>query len=195
MPSKGPFNIFLKNLAPGNQYYWGEGTMYQVGTILTDYFTQSCAQTSQFSIASYSWEPVASLIADHEILVYFLTSANDSIVATKTSLNLGQTGSTFPTAAGVISEVYLDKPQGDADYGRLVANIAYHELMHNKLDAYISGAILGDIHSQGGGGLAIGTALTSSMRPSPRNISLMATALSKKHPQYTSDLSKKSPYP
>jgi hypothetical protein len=194
---KKPFRIWLKNLAPGTQYYWGEGTMYHVGTILEGYFTQICAKTAQFSIASYSWEPAAGLIEDHELLVYFLASASGhhSIVATKTNQPLGQSGSTFPTATGVISEVYLDAPQGDPDYGRLVANLVFHELMHNKLDAYTSGGVLQDIHVQGGGGLAVGTPITSGDRPNAKNISLMAQVLGKNHPQYTTDVSRVSPYP
>lgn len=67
--------------------------------------------------------------------------------------------------------------------------------MHNKLDAYISGGVVRDIHTLGGGGLAVGTPLSNALRPSPQNIQLMANALAMSHPQYKADLSRASPYP
>lgn len=192
---KQTFRIWLKNLAPGTQYYWGEGTMYEVGTVLVSYFNQICLKTSVFDKADFSWVPQANLIQDHELLIYFLQSSKDSIVAGQTNQALGQAGATFPTSNGVISEVYLNVNEGDAQFGRLVANAAFHELMHNKLDAYISGGVVRDIHTLGGGGLAVGTPLSNALRPSPQNIQLMANALAKSHPQYKVDLSRASPYP
>jgi len=189
------FRLWLKNLAPGSQYYWGEGTMFEVGTVLVSYFNPICSKTAGFSGADFSWEPRANLIQDHELLIYFLPSSKSSIVAGQTNQPLGQAGATFPTSNGVISEVYLNVNEGDAQFGRLVANVAFHELMHNKLDAYITGGVLRDIHTQGGGGLAVGTPLSNALRPNPTNIQLMANALAKSHPQYKVDLSRASPYP
>jgi hypothetical protein len=194
--AKRTYTVWLKNLSPGSQYYWGEGTMYVVGNNLVEYFNQICAKTKEYNAtADFSWEPAASKIQEDDLLVYVLPTSGQSIVAKKTTNALGPTGSTFPTATGVISEIYLDVMQGDRDFARLVANAIFHEWMHNKLDAYSAGAPVQDIHVQGGGALATGGLIKSGDRPSPRNISLMAANLSRKHPQYTADLAKVSPYP
>jgi hypothetical protein len=194
--AKKQYKIWLKNLAPGTQYYWGEGTMYAVGNNLLEYFNQICAKTPQFDAqADFFWDVDASQVQSHELLVYVLPSSRQSIVAGKTSDPLGPTGSTFPAATGVISEIYLDVMQGDADFARLVANAIFHEWMHNKLDAYTAGGPLNDVHLQGGGGLATGGKIKSSDRPNARNIALMAQFLARTHPQYTADVSKVSPYP
>jgi hypothetical protein len=57
-----------------------------------------------------------------------------------------------------------------------LANLAFHEMMHNKLHLGPS------LHAQGG--LASGT-VDSSMRPSEANIKAMAGALMTKRPQWT----------
>jgi hypothetical protein len=181
------FWVYLKNLAPGSQYYWGEGTMFSVGNMLTDYITESCKLTTKYSSADFTWEPQSSSVEDYEMVLYVLESANQSIVAAYTSQPLGATGSTFPTNDGVIAEIYLDAMQGNPDLARYIANAAYHELLHNKLDAYLDPktAPLRDIHTQGGGGLATGGKITANHRPSPQNIALLAKFLDKVHPQYT----------
>jgi hypothetical protein len=196
---QGVFRIWLKNLAPGTQYYWGEGTMYMVGQRLLELFTQVCARPeSRFSGADYSWEPDAASIRDHEILVYFLPSSASSIVSSRLhQTNLGPSGSTFPDSNGVLSEVYLDVTQGDANIDRLIGNLVFHEMMHNKLDAYLNmgQAVVQDIHLQGGGGLATGGKIDSFLNPTPQNLTLMANALLKSHPQWTGFVARKSPYP
>jgi hypothetical protein len=195
--AKQQYKIWLKNLAPGSQYYWGEGTMYVVGKNLLEYFNAICAKTSQFEPeADYFYDPDSSKVQNHELLVYILPSAKQSILAKKdSSVALGQTGSTYPLSTGVISEVYLDVMQGDADLARLAANLIFHEWMHNKLDAYLAGAPLSDVHLQGGEGLATKNAIKNSDRPNQVNIDLMAKHLAKSHAQYTADLSRVSPYP
>ena len=200
------FNLWFKNLALGSQYYWGEGTMYAIGNYLTEYFNSVCKQSkllkgvTQYDDADFSWEPRAASVGDHELLVYFLPSRSSSIVARFSNDQPDKSGAPFPTGKGVISEVYIDTMEGDADYPRLVANCAFHEMMHNKLDAYVNAGdqVIVDLHVSGGGDLATGDPkkpITSSMRPNQTNINLMAKVLGKVHPQFTDDLSKKSPYP
>ena len=182
------FWIYMKNLAPGSQFHWGEGTMFAVGNMLTDYITQSCKLSKGFSSADFTWEPQSASVKAYEVVLYILPSAGRSIVAAYTADPLGLTGSTFPTNDGVISEIYLDAMQGNPDLARYIANAAYHELLHNKLDAFLNpqDAPLLDIHTQGGGGRAIGTKIDAAHRPSKLNISLLAKALDKSHSQYTS---------
>jgi len=87
----------------------------------------------------------------------------------------------------------MNAPLSDPNYTQLLANIAFHELMHNKLDALPKGAggVLDDIHTQGGHGLALpvgraDTPLTAD------NIKWMAPNLARPVPQYTraSDVSR-----
>ena len=88
--------------------------------------------------------------------------------------------------SGMISEVYLSEMEGDLNYPRLVTNLAFHELLHNKLDAEQT-SVIKDIHS-----LASGISLVPvarGARPSPKEIELMAKALSREIPQYTLDMS------
>lgn len=189
------YKVWLKNMVPGDPDQWGEGTMYAIGLALNEYFGQVVSRTGNFDRADYSWEPQQS-VPDHELLVYVLSSASRSIVARFTNQPLGHTGSTFPTPQGVISEVYLDVMRGDRDLPRLVANLIFHELMHNKLDAYITGAPLKDVHTQGGGGMAvINPPISISTRPTPRNYDLMARHLDRAHAQFAGHLSRTSPYP
>jgi hypothetical protein len=84
----------------------------------------------------------------------------------------------------MITEIYLKTMDGAAEFPTLVANLIFHEIMHNKIDAATTSK---DIHVTGGGGLAAslidkGSALSSG------NIAQMAAALSKKVPQYTAGM-------
>src|SRR5687768_4385203 len=89
------FWIYMKNLVPGSQYYWGEGTMFAVGNMLTDYITESCKLTSKFSSADFTWEPQSSSVEDYELVLYILPQSGDSIAAAYSSSALGASGSTL----------------------------------------------------------------------------------------------------
>ena len=70
------------------------------------------------------------------------------------------------------SDVVAD---GDTET-RTIANLTFHELMHNKLR-------MGDeMHRQGG---LAASPVDSSMRPSDKNIAAMSAALLKPQPQWT----------
>ena len=92
-------------------------------------------------------------------------------------------GATWPATTGVISEVFVDKALPDGNFQQLLANLAFHELMHNKLDTSGNQPVLDDIHTQGGGGLAMATGLKASTLPPSTNLRLMATALQLDVPQ------------
>lgn len=74
----------------------------------------------------------------------------------------------------------MNAMEGDANYCLLVVNLAFHELMHNKLDAPQSNATLTDLHTKGGGGLAQ-TTVVRETHISPQNVVFMAGALNKKN--------------
>jgi hypothetical protein len=79
-------------------------------------------------------------------------------------------GLTAPTSAGMVAEVYVS---GNMPARRL-ANIAFHEIMHVKLD--VGTRVITDLHTKGGGGLA--TPPTNEWTPlTTKNIELMAKNL------------------
>lgn len=84
----------------------------------------------------------------------------------------------------MITEIYLKTMDGAAEFPTLVANLIFHEIMHNKIDAANNSK---DIHISGGGGLAASLINKGSML-TPANIAQMAGVLSKKVPQYTAGM-------
>ncbi len=181
----GVFTLWLVNLAPGNQYYWGEGTMWSVGNHLREMFQKVVDhESSPFERFHYSWE--RGVVQQTDIVVYFLASQADSIIKEKYKAvpkhNSGS-GGTFPSAGGMLSDVYLRAMEGDFAYSRLVAKLAFHECMHNKIDA-APGSTIADIHSQGGEGIAMAT-VSNGSDLTDKNIGLMAAALGKKVIQHT----------
>lgn len=184
MAKTGTFNLWLVDQGTRSQYYWGEGTMYAIGVYLTEYFNQICQhKNSPFSSAGFSWSGGQGQVRDNELVCYFLPSLHSSIIKSNGGApKHWGSGGTYPTSSGIISEVYLDMMEGDRDYPRLVANIAFHELLHNKLDTAEPHSV-NDIHSLTGG-LSVPTVVRG-MRPSNKEIGLMASALSKESKQYT----------
>jgi len=179
----GVFTLWLVNMAPGNQYYWGEGTMWSVGNHLRDMFQKVIDHAScPFERFHYSWE--RGVVQQTDIVLYFLASQADSIIKDKYKAvpkhNSGS-GGTFPSAGGMLSEVYLRAMEGDFAYSRLVAKLAFHECMHNKIDAAPGSTVL-DIHN--GDGLAAAT-ISNGTDLTDANISQMASNLGRKVIQHT----------
>ena len=186
MAKSGAIKLWLVDRGARSDFYWGEGTMYGVGCYLQEYFNQICQHpSSPFVNAVFSW--TMGVVADHDLVVYFLASPKRSIIQGRYNQNVQHgSGGTYLTSAGMISEIYLSEMEGDRNYTRLVANIAFHEMLHNKLDAPQKKSVT-DIHSLGGGGLAAAK-VNAGARPTKREIELMAQALDKKVPQYTADM-------
>ena len=128
-----------------------------------------------------SWSLSASQLQAHDVVVHFVHDPSSSIarsVGAKRDDGANAGGLTAKTSAGVVCEVYVD---GNMPARRL-ANIAFHEIMHVKLD--IGTSVIGDLHTKGGGGLAVPP--TNEWTPlTARNVQLMAANLFRKVPQYT----------
>ena len=128
-----------------------------------------------------SWSLSAAQLQAHDVVVHFVMDPSSSIarragVSRNEGPNAG--GLTAPTSGGVVCEVYVD---GNMPARRL-ANIAFHEIMHIKLD--VGARVITDLHTKGGGGLA--TPPTNEWTPlTARNVELMAANLFRKVPQYT----------
>ncbi len=179
----GVFTLWLVNLAPGNQFYWGEGTMWAVGNYLQDLFQKVIDHKScPFERVQWSWE--RGVVQQTDIVLYFLASQADSIIKEKYKAvpkhNSGS-GGTFNSPGGMLSEVYLRAMEGDFAYSRLVAKLAFHECMHNKIDAP-AGSTVADIHN--GDGLAAAS-ISNGSDLTDKNIALMAANLGRKVIQHT----------
>lgn len=186
------FKIWLVGcVGPSSFEYdcWGEGTAFAVGCNLRDMFNKICKhKNSEFSYADFFWEP--GYVSDQDVVVYLLGSQKSSIIKQNggTLKHANASGNTFQSNKGMISEVYLKKMDGALDFSKVVANIIFHEIMHNKLDA-ATGSSIADIHVTGGDGLAK-PSVDKSTSLTDKNISLMAGALSKKISQYTAEMQK-----
>lgn len=206
MSKNGTFKVWLANKALSKKFSyncWGEGTMFAVGNELTAYFNRVCAHpASPFSGASVSWG--RGSVGECDVVVYVVYSKEyGSIITNKGRLTVHQSasGGTVSLGGEMISEVYLEPFDGADNFSKVMANIIFHEIMHNKIDAPDEKTpdpkdknkdpkkrkMITDIHVDGGGGLATipvghGSALTTD------NIAVMVAALGKKVRQYTAEM-------
>lgn len=187
----GTFMVYLKSMkrhvaSGGGSSGWGEGEMYAIGLEIRDLFQRVVSSASSpFTTADFTWEGSPAAIRPHELLVYF-TERSRSQIANNGGGQPTSAGATFWTSAGMISEVYIDAVDGDADFDSKLAKLAFHELMHNKLDAHPIKATATNIHKSGGAGLALEN--PGSQDLTPRNIALMAAHLTLEIPQWTGGL-------
>jgi len=200
MAKSGIYRVHLKSMlwgspAQGGDSGWGEGTMYVIGTEIRNLFMQVVADSaSPFAAADYTWEVNAAAMQPHEQLVYFVSKS--LIEEVDSNQTVTTAGATFMiTGEGVISEVKVTMISGDPHFAQKVARMAFHELMHNKLDADPNNSAVPDLHSPSpstpgtGEGMALhdvdwNTQLT------PRNKSLYARNLNRKIAQYKKALSR-----
>lgn len=167
-------------------FNFGEGSMYEVGTMLRDYFNTICSGVRGFDGSDFHWEGDASAVTDTDLVCYVLADRSRSIVRRHSSDPLGPGGSTVwsTRSHAMISEVYLASADGDRSRSRLLANLILHEWMHNKLDAHPSRAVLRDVHSIRGGTVSH-LPVNSSMRPSAADVRAMRRGIPLHISQYT----------
>jgi len=179
----GVYNVYLKNLVPAGNTDWDAAGMTAVGTNLKQLFDEVCQNSkSSYSSSACQWDPTSGTVKDTELLVYVLYDSSQSLISKnhpKKKIDLTKGGNTFWMANSTprISEIYLNTMLKYMDAHILIARLAFHELMHNKLEAF-------DIHSKGGGGLATGGVITSSTPLNDTNKELMAKSLGKRVPQF-----------
>jgi hypothetical protein len=175
------FNIYLKNNVSATDE-WDERDMFTVGNELKILFDKVCQlNDSGFAASDYWLDPGRGEIAPHELLVYFINDSGASIIEkahSNANIDLTKSGNTyFLGNQPRISEVYVLPVLKFRDCHKILANLCFHELMHNKLEPF-------NVHLNGGGGLATDGTITSSTPLSDKNKELMAKALEKRTPQY-----------
>jgi hypothetical protein len=122
--------------------------------------------------------PITQLIQPYELLVYFVPAPIDTILdKIQNALGVRDSGglTVFIHNGEHASEVYANV--GDSD---LVARVAFHEIMHNKLKL---GNTMHNLHIGGGGIANASTGVNDNL--TQKNINLMAAHLRDRHPQWT----------
>ena len=84
----------------------------------------------------------------------------------------------------MISEIYFDATRGDAQRSTLVANLIFHEWLHNRLDAGLH--VIQDVHNTQNGILTTGGAISSRMAPNNVDTAAMRRGLNHPIAQYAS---------
>jgi len=168
-PPKPNYNVFLIDLpgilAPKDR----EG----IAAILKSYFDPA-ARGAGYSASSVTWQTDCPLVGDEELLIYFVTDYRDSVLMESVPPDMGaMTYSTSETG----SEVYIRDAAGVDQIYPVLANLAFHEALHNKthLDD-------GGLHPTGG---LAGPWVTASTRMTPAVLDLLTRSLPAKHRQFT----------
>jgi predicted dehydrogenase len=170
----------------------GEGGLYMVGMHVIDFLNQVVTGSQTFTGSDYWYNSDAGQVGPKDLVCYMVTNSGRSIAASHTSEPLGAAGSTVwsLTTNAMISEIYMDATTGDASRPRLLANLIIHELMHNKLDAHPSRAVLtttSGIHGIVNGRVSTGAPLTSSSTPSEADVRAMRRGIDLSIAQHTAD--------
>jgi hypothetical protein len=162
------YNVYLGDVNSG----LSDEVKRAVQATLTGWFSRIVSGDATASVIWTSSAPAS--IRDNELLVYFVRSSMDSVVrALPGGGGRAGTGDGFTMWAGELtaSEVYVSNSR------HYLAEMAFHELMHNKLH-------LGDAALHARDGLAR-VPVMAGTGPSPQNIAQMRAALSVNRRQWT----------
>jgi hypothetical protein len=167
--------VYLGELCNNSGLSATEKTTIQ--STLQTWFTTIC-QTTTYT-ASVVWtNAVPASITAADLLCYFMPNQSASVIKLAPGYAGGagvSHGFTLVTATANVSEVYVSSCRGSGSMW--FTEIAFHELMHNKLNLDNTG-----LH--GKGGIAVAN-VSAGMSPSGSNTTDMRTALSTNRPQWT----------
>ena len=165
--------------------------------VLIDCFKPALAKTA-LSDVTCSWTPAKADVTAFSLVAYLLPTQSSSIIKSLNPPRLGSLGGAGTTLMmsdnTVLSEVYMlnlrgNDPRGylDAKPHVLLANLLFHEWLHDLLDA--TAPALKDVHKIGAG---IGrdtdaSPLSSNEGPIPADTAAMRLGLGRKAsvPQFT----------
>ncbi|MEZ5307050.1 MAG: hypothetical protein R2684_07890 [Pyrinomonadaceae bacterium] len=183
------FKVWLVGYAKSRNFQYdcyGSEPMAAIASNLKSLFDSVCEKTSAFSGSEVTWNN--GVPGETDVVVYVFYSKNDSIISSKEGnpVHDSASGGTFQSSDGMISEVFLEPMDGAANFAKVVSNLIFHEIMHNKLDAPTVKTIA-DIHVSGGGGLANAT-ISASSALTDDNKKHMAAGMAKKIRQFTAKM-------
>lgn len=185
-------NLFVANMTQAherNAHGISAAQSEAVGMAVLGFFEQVCAGTND-SVRLTHLDRVSGTPnvrpSGTDLVVYIVATEASSIIA-RVAREAGVTPNTTEsnTIGGrcakignvTISEIYADSGRNTD----LRARIAFHELMHAKLD--VGRQQVGNLHNDCGGGIA-GSSLSATSPLEPGNIQAMQAALSAVVPQY-----------
>jgi hypothetical protein len=159
---------------------WSSGPINQIGANLEALFNE----VRKHPVCPYRevrWFPahLGFDIDPGEVLVHFVTRGS-SLVTAHGGRGLGRAGTTWLSARGMISEVYVDEWLSNGDYLKQAANLVFHEALHNKVDA----STAADIVHKDGTGLATGNPISGSTPLNLNNRAMMGSHMSNAVPQF-----------
>lgn len=180
-----PFMLWLVDHPP-YPTYWTETVKAGVGKALKAHFDQVCSSPkTPYSSTNFSWaNSNGGRQSDHLVLHFFRRSRDGLLYMWGQRSGLENSGATLWMAGkGMVSELYMEMMEGDANYAKLVANCAFHEAMHNKLDAHPQFDSF-DVHKIKQGGLSQGIGISAGTRLTSADVNAMAPALTRNIPQF-----------
>lgn len=166
-----PYSIYLVDIT---NRIGSDDRRTEVKAVLQSYFDPIAKKANVKDGASVSFVTDNPQVKDNELIAYY-SSSGWHVVTEMPGAKVpadSEGGLTLWNGKVTGSDVVAD---ADTDT-RTIANLTFHELMHNKLG-------MGDeMHRLGG--LAV-SPVDSSMRPSENNITVMSAALLNRRPQWT----------
>ena len=181
-----PFGLWLVDHPPFPAG-WTEKRKAGIGGALKQHFDMVCTSpNTSYGSCTFSWAgSLGQRRSDHLVLHFFNTARNGILYMWGFRNGLTESGATvWVDGKGMMSEIYLDKMEGDARFEQLVANLAFHEAMHNKLDAHPTLRSMADIHKLKNGGLSRQTGIAAGTKLSQADVNAMAPALTRQVPQF-----------
>lgn len=131
-------NIYLKVVRADKMQAGFNNALHYCRARLQDYFTRCVngSKTRFFSSANVSFT-ASQTISDLDLLVYFVPGVEFTLVKEKPSE--GAAGRTISSPNGILSEVFANRAMEEGNkpeaQGIALANLAFHELAHNKSHA------------------------------------------------------------
>jgi hypothetical protein len=165
---------------------FGEGDAYAMGNTLLEYFTPAIKSTKYTSV-DFWFDAAANTVTSDDLVCYLVARQFKSIIQQRIpGSSLGPGGSTQWSTVdnAMISEIYFDATSGDSDRPTLLANMVFHEWLHNRLDAGM--LVHQDVHATGHGMLTTGGPISSGMAANTADIVSMRRGLHHPIAQYAS---------
>jgi hypothetical protein len=188
------------NLSPAEQKFI-EDAAVAAAPLLKTYLTQIIGATTPRKPlkADVRLNPNDDQVEPKDALVYVTTASLARSFATRNNITLlggSANGQTAPFAQGVLSEIFIpairNKSRNQQEAGVVLANLAIHEIAHNKcaFDPTVADPNA-HVHDHGGDGLLAKLVMPAMVRQkglSPANIAYMAQRIDRAVPQFTTYL-------
>jgi hypothetical protein len=198
MAGNAVFRLWLMDqLRTNENNRWDAQVRQKIEDTLREHFTKVLASPlCKFGKLEITWQGIGFRRRDHgyqdtDIVLHFLDNVRHSILRNRFGEDLrsgsGHSGATKLTPEGMLSEIHVWENENGTEFrlGKLIGNLAFHEAMHNKLDAdpRFNGPDVHAINSSSVGGLSEAV-ISSKSELKPNELLKMAQALSRSIPQF-----------